>query len=156
MQKRSRFVGAEVTVLRLPPSEGSPNGDTLTVKRRLTAGEQRAMFNRMYRTVDGKTSVDRLEVGMATCVAYLVDWSLTDDDGQLVPLRGLPPEDVIAMLNSLSPEDFKEISAAIDAHSEAMESFRDAEKKTGPGDAASPSTSPLPADLVGATNGSGT
>jgi hypothetical protein len=150
MEKRSRFTRPDVTVLKLA------NGDTLTVKRRLTAGEQRAMFARMYQTVNGSTRVNTLQVGIATCLAYLVDWSLTDDDGQPVAIRGLPPEDLAAILDSLTPEDFKEISKAIDDHSEAMEAHRSAEKKTEPGAEASSSTSPSPVATAGATNGSGT
>ena len=150
MEKRSRFARPEVTVLTLA------NGDTLTVKRRLTAGEQRAMFARMYRTVDGVTKVDGLEVDRATVVGYLLDWSLTDDEGQPVPIRGLPPDELAIVVDGLTPEDFKEISAAIDAHSEAMSAVRQAEKKTPLGDTASPSTSPSPLDSGGATNGSAT
>jgi len=150
MEKRSRFTRPDSTVLRLA------NGDTLTVKRRLTAGEQRAMFARMYHTVNGSMRVNTLQVATATCLAYLLDWNLTDDDGQLVEIRGLPPEDLAAVLDSLTPEDFKEISNAIDAHSTAMEDARDQEKKTEPGAAASSSISPSPVDSAGATNGSGT
>ena len=152
MEKRSRFSRPEVTVLSLT------NGDTLTVKRRLTAGEQRAMFARMYQPhgENGALSLNRMQIDLATMLAYLVDWSLVDDDGQPVPIRGLPPDEVATVLDALTPEDFKEISAAIDAHSEAMEAFRREEKKTPPGDAASSSTSPSPADLVGATSGSAT
>jgi hypothetical protein len=151
MEKRSRFTRPETTTLPLA------NGDTLTVKRRLTAGEQRAMFSRMYQTgAEGLLQLDRMQLGLATMLAYLVDWTLTDDNGQLVEIRGLPPEDLAVILDSLTPEDFKEISTAIDAHSEAMEAFRAAEKKTASGGAGSPSTSPSPADLVGATSGSAT
>lgn len=150
MGTRSRFGLPDVTVLPLT------DGDTLTVKRRLTAGEQRAMFARMYHTVGGVTRVNQLQVPSATIVAYLVDWTLTDGHGQPVSVRGLPPEDVAGILDSLTPEDFKEIADAIDAHSEAMEAFRAAEKKTRPGAAASKPTSPSPADLVGATSGSAT
>ena len=46
---RSRFVRPDVTVLHIS------EGDTLTVKRRLNAGEHRAMFARMYLAgVDGQ------------------------------------------------------------------------------------------------------
>lgn len=149
MEKRSRFAGSDVTVLKLA------NGDSLTVKRRLSAGEQRAMFARMYHTVDGRTRVDSIKVPIATCLAYLLDWNLTDDDGQPVAIKGLPPEDVAAILDALTPEDFKEISEAIDAHSSAMEDARNQEKKTEPGAAGLSSTSPSPVDLVGAMSGSG-
>ena len=152
MEKRSRFTRPDVTHLQLA------NGDTLTVKRRLTAGEQRAMFARMYPTrgEKGELALDRMQIDLSTMLAYLVDWSLTDDDGQPVPIRGLPPEELAPILDSLTPEDFREIAKVIDAHSDAMEAFRAAEKKTEPGDAALPSTSPSPADLVGATSGSAT
>jgi len=151
MEKRSRFTPADVTVLKLA------NGDTLTVKRRLTAGEQRAMFARMYvRNGEGRVTVDDSDIGLAMMLAYLVDWSLTDDHDQPVPIRGLPPDELAVLLDSLTPEDFQEMSAAIGAHGAAMEAFRRDEKKTPAGDTASPQTSPSPPDLVGATSGSGT
>jgi hypothetical protein len=150
MEKRSRFARPDVTVLKLA------NGDTLTVKRRLTAGEQRAMFARMYHSVNGSLKVNTLQVGAATCLAYLLDWTLTDDDGQLVEIRGMAPDDLAVVLDSLTPEDFKEISQAIDAHSTAMEDARDQEKKTAPGAAASSSISDSPVSSAGGTNGSGT
>jgi len=150
MEKRSRFTRSDVTVLKLA------NGDTLSVRRRLTAGEQRAMFARMYHTVNGSLKVNTLQVRMATCVAYLLDWNLTDDDGQLVEIRGMAPDDLAVVLDSLTPEDFMEVSTAIDTHSEAMDAARTAEKKTEPGVAVSNSTSDSPAVTAGATNGSGT
>jgi hypothetical protein len=147
MEKRSRFGSPEVTVLKLA------NGDTLTVKRRLTAGEQRAMFARMYHTVNGSLKVNQMQVSVATCLAYLLDWNLTDDDGQPVPIRGLPPDELGLILDSLTPEDFKEIAEAIDDHTEAMEAFRREEKKTEAGAEASNSTSPSPPASAGDTSG---
>src|SRR5579864_6637013 len=80
----SRFVRPSTRTLTLA------NGDTLTVKRRLSSGEQRAAFARMYLTgADGALSLNTLQTGMAIITAYLVNWSLTDDDGQHVDIAGL-------------------------------------------------------------------
>jgi len=121
----SRFVQPETVTLPIS------RGDTLVVKKRLTEGERRAAFARINGKGDGS---------MAMVVAYLVDWSLTDDAGRRVTIAGLPDQDRQAILDSLDPEDFTEIGNAIAAHIEAVAVERDAQKKTG-GATASAATS---------------
>lgn len=121
----SRFVRPETTQLPLS------NGDWLLVKRRLTHGEQVDAFARETVSAnDGTVRVNPLRVGDAKVLAYLVDWSLTDDDGAQVIIRGQSIEVVESALRALDPEDFSEIKAAIDAHEQAMAQERAAEKKT--------------------------
>jgi pectin methylesterase-like acyl-CoA thioesterase len=120
----SRFVRPETVTL---PISG---GDTLTVKRRLTHGERTAAYQRMY-VFDAAGTATRtsLTAEMAMVLAYLVDWTLTDE-GRPVPIKGQPLEDVEAALNALDDLDYAEISAAIQAHEVAMLLERQAQKKT--------------------------
>jgi hypothetical protein len=130
----SRFVRPDTAVLTIS------RGDTLIVKRRLNAGEQRARFARMSLSgVDGSLNVNRLQVGLATITAYLLDWSLTDDSQRPVVIRDLSEPDLAAKLDALDPESFSEIREAIEAHEAAMEAERAVEKKL----SATPSTSNL-------------
>jgi hypothetical protein len=147
----SRFVRPDTKVLKIS------QGDTLTVKRRLNHGEQSAAFARMYLAgVDGQMRVNPMEVGLQTIVAYLVDWSLTDDNGKLVIIRDQPVETVVAALHALSPEDFAEIRAAIDAHEAAMQAERSEEKKLQASPPVGAAISPSPSAPVNPSSGSET
>lgn len=149
---RSRFVRPETAILRLS------RGDTLTVRQRLTAGEQRAAYARAYRARDGdrepQASLDEAWVALMT--AYLLDWSLCDDDGRRVVIAGQPVETVIAALDALDIESFFEIRDAIQAHDAAMVAAREQEKNGQDGERPSPGISPSPAAAPGDTNGSET
>ena len=124
----SRFVRPETTTLTLA------NGDQLFVRTRLTAGEQRASFARMYSpNGDGGFRRNLLMVRMGTILAYLLDWTLTDDAGHRVEIRDLSLDDLQRVIDSLDVESFAEIGTAIDAHETAMLAQRDAEKKTAGG-----------------------
>jgi hypothetical protein len=117
-----RFVKPEVVTLPLS------QGDSLTVRKRLNYGEQSAAFDRMYLAgADGKARVNPLRVGIETVLAYLLDWTLTDD-GKPVVVKGKPREEVEAVLRNLEPETFGEIRAAVDAHIEAQAAEREQEK----------------------------
>ena len=122
----SRFVKPETRTLTLA------NGDRLIVKKQLTSGEQRIAFARLYtQGQDGTYRVNPLQTGIGLITAYLVDWTVTDDDDQLVPIRGLSAEDLTAVIDSLDPASFTEIRQAIEAHEEAVIAERE-EKKTAP------------------------
>jgi hypothetical protein len=111
----SRFVRPDTDVLTLA------NGDKLIVKKQLSYGEQQAAFALMYLPAsNGTRRVDPLKTGLGTVVPYLVDWTVTDDSGQIVPIRGLDAEALIDVLNLLKPDSFAEILAAIQAHETAM------------------------------------
>jgi hypothetical protein len=121
----SRFVRPETVTLTLA------NDDRLIVKKQLNAGEQRAVFARLYtQGADGKLQVDPLATGLHLILAYLVDWTLRDEDGP-VPIRGLRPDELAAILNRLDPASFTEIKEAIEQHETAVAAER-AEKKTSP------------------------
>jgi len=121
----SRFVRPDTRTLTLG------NGDQLTVRARLTAGEQRASYARLYRPgVDGRLQMDPLQLGVGVILAYLLDWNLKDDAGQAVPIRDLAPDDLQRVVDALDPDSFAEIRMAIETHEAAMLAEREAQKKT--------------------------
>lgn len=142
----SRFVQPEATVLRIS------QGDTLTVRKRLNVGEQRAMFDR-WLPVNGDgarpQSVDQLLVGVTQVAAYLIDWSLTDAQGAHVDIRDQPLDAVISIINALEIDDFREIREAIEAHIDAQAVARAQEKKVPTGESDSSATSTLPVVAAG-------
>jgi hypothetical protein len=122
----SRFVRPETEKLDLS------GGDWLLVKRRLTAGEQRHAFARMVKrmNVGEQTELDPEGVGLNKIVAYLLDWSLRDGDGELVLIRDQSVSVVEAALLALDPDSFREIYAAISAHEDRQSAAIEDEKKT--------------------------
>lgn len=142
----------------LPLSEG----DTLTVRARLSAGEKRAMFTRMYNAgVDGALKVNPMQIGLAVITAYLLDWSLTDHNGHQVQIAEMATdplriEELERVVDNLDPDDFDEIHAAIEQHESAVIQAIAAQKKTRSGATASSATSSSPPVSAGDTSGSGT
>jgi hypothetical protein len=121
-----------------------PNDDDwIVVKRHLTAGEQRELFARMIKTMTPgeKVELDPKQVGITLIIAYLLDWSILDADGNAVLIRRQPVERVAAALENLEPEKYGEINDAITAHDEAMRTVRETEKKDRAGAMASSATS---------------
>jgi len=146
----SRFPRPETVTLTIS------GGDTLTVKKRLTAGEQRKSFERTYVAgIDGALKVNPLQIGLATITAFLVDWSLCGDDGARVVIRGEPLEVVEAALDALDPESFAEIKHAIEVHERAMLEARAQEKKLRGGGNGSAPISASPSGSDGGSTGSG-
>jgi len=131
---RVRFVRPETTTLPLS------DGDTITIRKRLNAGERRAMFARMYETdqedAEGKPRlrVNTLQTGLALVVAYLLDWSFADESGAVVSLRGLSTDEVESIVNSLHPDSFAEIKTAIETYTDAVEAAEAEEKKVPSGE----------------------
>jgi hypothetical protein len=135
----NRFVRPETA--KLPISDG----DWLIVRKRLSHGEQRTAFARMYLAgADGTLRANPFSVGMETVTAYLLDWSLQDADGQPVVIRGVPVDELTAKLDALSPEDFGEIRTVIEQHELAMAAERAEAKKKATGATGSDPTSPSP------------
>jgi hypothetical protein len=120
----SKFVKPDVTTLTLA------DGDVLTVKVRLTYGERSDAFEGIRRDATGAPIPSSLAVEMV--IAYLVDWTLKDDTGAVVPYRGLSHDDQIATLRNLDPDAFRDLNEAIDAHVGRVQDARAAEKKTTP------------------------
>jgi hypothetical protein len=151
-EHRSRFVQPIERVLTLA------NGDTLTVRRRLTAGEQMAMFERLYvpSNGDGRLKLNPVQTGFALVTAYLLDWSLLDAHGEPVVIRGEPFETLEAAVRQLDPEDFHEVKAAIETHEQEMMAERARQKKVPSGELASNPISGSPSGAAGASSGSET
>lgn len=118
----SRFVRPEQTTLQIS------NGDWLIVRKRLNTGENRGMFSRMTRTDEFK--VNPMQVGIATVSAYLLDWSLTDDNGKRVVIADQSVEAIEKALDNLDLDSFQEIREAIEKHVEAMGAEREKEKES--------------------------
>lgn len=125
------------------------NDDWLLVRKRLNHGERTAAFQRRYLAGTDGVRVNLQQTQMAQVTAYLIDWSLVDEDtkGNEIPLeiKGQPIEILESMLNSLDPEDFDEIATAIETHEKAMLAERTAEKNARTGESKSPETSDSPA-----------
>lgn len=146
-----RFVRPDIRTLTIS------DGDTLVVRARLTAGERRARMSRMWLAgVDGKLTVNPMQVGLATITAYLLDWSLKDASGRTVMIRELAIADLERTIDQLDGDTYDEILAAIQAHEEAMDAERAAQKKTATGTPGRAPHSLSPSDAAGAMNGSAT
>lgn len=115
-------------------------GDWLEVKRHLSAGEQRRIYTRMIKTmVAGEsTTLDPEQAGLSQMIEYLLDWSITDPDGKLVPVRDQPPDKVAAGILALDVESYNEIREAIQTHDAAMVEERVKEKNGQAGVSAPP------------------
>jgi len=157
----SRFVTP--TEVRLPISEG----DYLIVKEKLTAGEQLEVFARLYKPAEGggaggvtigKTGIpesmtlDPLQVGLSMVLGYLLDWSLTDDEGRVVSIRNQPLDVVTAVLRNLEFDDYQEIVAAVQAHDKRIQAARQEKKQSGGPSGSAPTLRSLAA-VGGGTNG---
>lgn len=146
----SWFVRPDTAVLQLP------HGRTLTVRRRLSMGDERRFFHRISTSSNerGELQFDRREFNLAQVLAYLIDWNASDDDGRPVPIRGLSTDDLQQVLENLRPDIWSDIRAAIADHDLAMGRERDAEKNGQTGETTSAATSPSPSAAAGASNGS--
>lgn len=140
----SRFVRPDVDVLTIS------NGDTLTVKKRLTAGEQLESYARASIDDANGLRANRLKSGLALVTAYLIDWSLKDDAGNIVPIRDLAVQDLEAKVCALDYASFVEIKDAIEQHEQRQDAARAQEKNGQGGENTSSAISPSPSDSAGA------
>jgi len=132
------------------------SGETLTVKKRLNAGERRAMLAAMRNKETGR--MDGLLSGRATALAYLLDWDLKDDlSGEPITIKDpktgkrLEDEEIFAIMDSLDSSDVKEIEEMIDKWDDQMLAERRAEKKIPNGKEPSEPASPSAPDSDSAT-----
>jgi FlaA1/EpsC-like NDP-sugar epimerase len=116
-------------------------GDWLLVKKFLTTGENRDMLKAMRRDRDGDDRIDQINVGWARSAWFLLDWSLQDPDGKVIPILDKAPEDIGRALDGLPLPDFKEVREAIEAHIERVDAELEAEKNAA-GESASSAISP--------------
>lgn len=111
------FVRPEVVRLSLS------GGRWIDVKKRLNAGESRKMFARVVKDMPAgeKPKLDPEQVGYTKLVAYLVGWSLADDGGKPVAYSA-------DALDAIDPDLYAEMIKAVDAHEDAEDEARSAEK----------------------------
>lgn len=162
----SRFIEPGV-VVRLPLS----GGDWIDVRARLNTKQHREMLNRLVKDVDVPIGGDRdgpseaptslpinpLEAGLTQVLAYVVDWSLTDDRGEPAMIRTPFGEVDEARLRNyfdhLDPDSSAEIISAVQAHDATVAALRVQEKKRRGDASKSGATSPSLAAVAGGTNG---
>lgn len=122
----------------------------LIVKPELNYGETIAMYAQMRAADQG--GADPLKVGPALVVAYLLDWSLTDNDGRILSVRQQPPDVVASALHHLPYDEGQAVVDAIRAHDAALTTARE-EKKLRTGAPVSSPNSPLRVVATGASSG---
>jgi len=117
------------------------DGDTITVKRFLTAGEFRALIKMATKPVhvdagraangqDLTFEVDPTESGIGVVLAYLLDWTFTDFDGRPLVIRDQPTAVVRAALDAIDAASYMEVQRAVQAHDQTMRAYIASEKKT--------------------------
>ena len=115
-------------------------GDTITVKKFLTAGEFRELIRASTKPVrmDAATAaagkdlsfeIDPTESGIAMILAYLLDWTFTDFDGRPVVIRDQPRAVVRAALDAIDADSYMEVQRAIQEHDKSVRAYVAAEKK---------------------------
>jgi hypothetical protein len=134
MARWDRFV--KPTTIQIEISDG----DTISIKRELTVGEQKRMFAAGLKqmTASGenepKFDIDPVEMSFAKINEYLVDWSFVEPslnkNGEQITGKDAKPEVVPVELTpdairNLDQATFEEIEKAIDEHTEQL----DKEKK---------------------------
>lgn len=148
---RSRVVRPDQATLQIS------GGDWLLVKKRLTHGEVAEASALRYEADPDHPGMHRTNIrliGLVPVLIYLLDWSLVDLDGVVIPIRGKSPIEIAQALDSLDDESVDEIKAAILAHEQAMDAERAAVKNGQDGANESSAISPSPNTTAGATNGS--
>lgn len=150
-----RFVRPKTTKIDLS------DGDWILVRNRLTAGERRESYDRMYLRnpdgsyvagADGRLTPHPPLIEIANVTAYLIDWSFTMD-GKPVVILNQPMDVLTAAVNSLDEDDFSEMLTAVEQHRKAMRAERDREKKTRNSERPSSAISPSPDISAAPTSG---
>ena len=119
---------------RLPLSRG----DSLLVKRFLTAGETRDMLRAAMKPIPvtpgaATIELDPIAASEALVLAYLLDWTFADADGRPLVIADQPPAAVRAVLAAIDGDAYLEVQRAIQDHQAATAAALAAEKKTASG-----------------------
>lgn len=122
----------------------------IRVKKRLNAGEMIELFQRSTNPNDA-SKPDPTLAPMALVLAYLVDWSFVDPQGEPIVLIDQTAEARQAALWSLDFDTYTDIIAAVRDHDQTQ---RREKKRPSGGATTSFETSPSPVDSVGAMSGS--
>lgn len=135
---------------RLPLS----GGQYVDIRKRLNHGETEDMLDRMMTPLG---TLNRRWVRTGKILAYLLGWSLTRDGEPREPIPfslAMSEQDRIDTIRSLDPDRAVEIYKAIEAHEEATDQKRAAQKKILNGGRKDEATSPSPSSAGGGSNGS--
>ena len=101
-------------------ADAEADGAWIVVKGQLNAGEAKLALKASYGTA-GRFGL--VEAGFAKLVAYIVDWSLTDAQGEAIPVS---PD----AIDGVDTETYQELIAAVEWHDQDVARVRDEEKKT--------------------------
>jgi hypothetical protein len=131
-----------------------PNGEWISVKQKLNAGETKALYAGARRenadpNAPAEKQLDPVKGLDAMIGAYLVDWSFIDPQGLPIIIRGMPAELIIDAANQLDFDDYNDILEAIQAHDTKIRQ----EKKRQTSAPGSSPTSPSLGSTDGGTNG---
>ena len=118
-----RFVTPETRTLTLA------DGETITIHKKLTHGQRKEHWERVYKFVNDKLEVNQRTSVDALIIAYLVDWTIKGLDGQPWPIRGISADELQDVLNAMSEESVREIRQAIAQHEAEMLAEENAQKK---------------------------
>jgi len=127
-----------------------PDGQFLDIRKRLTHGESEDLNARIF-PLGG---VDRSMVRTARILAYLLGWSFTRNGAPVPYSPGLPEQTRLDTIRALHQDRAVEIFDAIEAHEDAMNQERAAQKKILTGARAVDKSSPSPSAPAGASSGS--
>lgn len=92
------------------------DGVSITVREHLTHGEATDSNALIWTRKDGKADIEPRMVMYATVLAYLIDWTVPDFNGDIIPIRGLTQDDLLSVLRNLTPPAFLAIHEAIRTH----------------------------------------
>ena len=126
-------------------------GDSITVKRDLTAGEYRDLMRASTRPLQvtpsevgaattAKMEIDPIAAGLATVIAYLLDWTFLGADGQKLVIADQPPDVVRALLANIDSDAYMEVQRAVLDHQSRRAADVAEEKKTRSGETSSAAT----------------
>lgn len=121
----SRVVRPETVTIQIS------QGDRIVLAKRLTAGQELDLFERAVKRM-GPTGPIEYSPAMAQLtkmIAYLVNWTIADDAGHVIPILDQPPDVVEAALRRLDGDSFREIRDVINKHDLAMAEEIAAQKK---------------------------
>lgn len=120
-----RFVVPRVVRLALSDLEW------VDIRAQLTAGEARALFDRIYRrNAHGLMETVPFQLAPATLLAYVLAWNLVDAEGRAVDLAGLDDAGRLATFDALDAPTHTQIYQLIEAHLEREAAAR--QKSSGP------------------------
>lgn len=111
-----------------------PDGDWIEVKKRLNAGEYRAMVAAQYDTTADRMRINLEQMGLAKILAYTLAWSYVDLQGHALPVTR---DTVLA----IDPESFRQVLEVVERHDEAVDAELVTEKNAPTGSTPSIPTS---------------